>query len=171
MKKINYYSLDEVKKHNSNGDYWVVINGGVYDVSRWASYHPGGELPIRYMAGHDCTDVFRAFHLPSVTEKKLPAFKIGEVKDEHKASIKESSLDDDFLKLRKDLERYLDTDCKLIFCRSKQARLLLVDFSILDDEIYCIYISRIRMNFLDFIAENMPACPSHISKSISLSLR
>lgn len=110
MKKVNYYSLDEVKKHNSNGDYWVVINGGVYDVSRWASYHPGGELPIRYMAGHDCTDVFRAFHLPSVTEKKLPAFKIGEVKDEHKASIKESSLDDDFLKLRKDLERYLDTD-------------------------------------------------------------
>ena len=110
------YSFDEVKKHNSKGDYWVIIDGGVYDVSRWASYHPGGELPIRYMAGHDCTDVFKAFHDTSVTEKKLPAFKIGEITDEDKASVKESSLDQDFRKIREEINRRLDTDCKLIFC-------------------------------------------------------
>lgn len=117
MKEAQYYSLDEVKKHNSNGDYWVVINGGVYDLSRWIRYHPGGELPIRYMAGHDCTDVFKAFHLPSVTEKKLPAFKIGEVKDECKTLISNPTLDQDFRKVREELALCLDTDCKLIFCR------------------------------------------------------
>ena len=115
MKKTKYYSLDEVKKHNSEGDYWAVIDGGVYDLSRWASYHPGGELPIRYMAGHDCTDVFKAFHLPSVTEKKLPAFKIGEI--ERKTLITKSTLDQDFCKVREEIALCLDTDCKLIFCR------------------------------------------------------
>lgn len=117
MEKMKYFSLDEVKKHNSKGDYWVIVNGGVYDLSRWASYHPGGELPIRYMAGHDCTDVFKAFHLPSVSEKKLPAFKIGEVNDECNSTVKESTLDQDFRKVREEMGRSLDTDCKLIFCR------------------------------------------------------
>ncbi|KAJ7351734.1 hypothetical protein OS493_035799 [Desmophyllum pertusum] len=108
MKKTNYYSLDEVKKHNSEGDYWVVINDEVYDLSRWAPHHPGGELPIRYMAGHDCTDVFKAFHLNWVSEKKLPAFKIGEVAEECKRS--ESSLVKDYRKVREEIERGLDTN-------------------------------------------------------------
>lgn len=116
MKKTKYYSLDEVKQHNRKGDYWIIIDGGVYDLSRWASHHPGGELPIRYMAGHDCTDVFKAFHLSWVTEKKLPAFKIGEVKNECEKTVQECSLVKDFQKVREEIERGLDTNCKLIFC-------------------------------------------------------
>lgn len=116
MKETKYYSLDEVKQHNREGDYWIIIDGGVYDLSRWAPHHPGGELPIRYMAGHDCTDVFRAFHLAWVAEKKLPTFKIGEVKGECKRTVKESSLVKDFQNVRQEIERGLDTNCKLIFC-------------------------------------------------------
>lgn len=118
MREVKYYSLEEVKKHNSKGDYWVVIDGGVYDLGRWAPHHPGGELPIRYMAGHDSTDVFRAFHLPWVAERKLPAFKIGEVKDQCEQTVKESSLIKDFQKVRDEIEQCLDTNCKLIFCHS-----------------------------------------------------
>lgn len=118
MKETKYYSFEEVKKHNSQGDYWVVIDGGVYDLGRWAPHHPGGELPIRYMAGHDGTDVFRAFHLPWVTEKKLPVFKIGEVKEECQWTVQESSLVKDFQKVRDEIEHCLDTNCKLIFCLS-----------------------------------------------------
>ena len=116
MKQTKWYSLEEVKQHNTKGDYWVVIDGGVYDISRWAPYHPGGELPIRYMAGRECSDVFKAFHKSSIIEKKLPAFKIGEVKDDCMASIKGSSLDQDYRRLREEVEGCLDTDCKLIFC-------------------------------------------------------
>lgn len=110
MKQTKWYSLEEVKQHNTKGDYWVVIDGGVYDVSRWAPYHPGGELPIRYMAGRECSDVFKAFHKSSIIEKKLPAFKIGEVKDDCMASIKGSSLDQDYRRLREEVEGCLDTD-------------------------------------------------------------
>ncbi|EDO35566.1 predicted protein, partial [Nematostella vectensis] len=53
------YTLDEVKEHCSKGDCWVVVEDSVYDLSKWIGHHPGGELPILYMAGRECTDVFK----------------------------------------------------------------------------------------------------------------
>lgn len=35
-------SVAEVIKHASAEDCWVVVNGKVYDLSRFASEHPGG---------------------------------------------------------------------------------------------------------------------------------
>lgn len=116
MKQTKYYSFEEVKKHNTKGDYWVVIDDGVYDLSKWAPHHPGGELPIRYMAGRECSDVFKAFHNTSIRETKLPLFKIGEIRDDCKTSIKGSSLEQDYRKLREEVEGCLQTDCKLIIC-------------------------------------------------------
>ena len=117
MKKTRYFSLEEVKQHSSKGDCWVVINQKVYDLSRWIRYHPGGDLPILYMAGRDCTDVFRAFHLPSVFEKKLPAFKIGEIEGAgRKEAKKQTYLEKDFGRIREEMETHLDTNCKLTFC-------------------------------------------------------
>lgn len=58
MKEIKYYSLEEVKKYNSKGDYWVVIDGGVYDLGCWVLYYFGGEFLICYMVGYDSIDVF-----------------------------------------------------------------------------------------------------------------
>lgn len=110
MKQTKYYSFEEVKKHNTKGDYWVVIDDGVYDLSKWAPHHPGGELPIRYMAGRECSDVFKAFHNSSIRETKLPLFKIGEIRDDCKTSIKESSLEQDYRKLREEVEGCLQTD-------------------------------------------------------------
>ena len=36
------YSLEEVGKHNSVRDLWLVINDKVYDVTKYATTHPGG---------------------------------------------------------------------------------------------------------------------------------
>lgn len=116
MKQTKYYSFEEVKQHNTKGDYWVVIDDSVYDLSKWAPHHPGGELPIRYMAGRECSDVFKAFHNSSIRETKLPVFKIGEIRDDCKTSIKESSLEQDYRRLREEVEGCLQTDCKLIIC-------------------------------------------------------
>lgn len=35
-------SVAEIVKHASTEDCWVVVNGKVYDLSRFASEHPGG---------------------------------------------------------------------------------------------------------------------------------
>lgn len=44
QKTISEISWEEVKKHNTFGDAWIVINESVYNVSKW-SEHPGKQLP------------------------------------------------------------------------------------------------------------------------------
>ena len=54
---------DEVKQHQKKGDSWIVIDGYVYDTSKFARRHPGGNV-ITHWAGQDAT-VSRFFSVPS----------------------------------------------------------------------------------------------------------
>ena len=49
------YSLEEVAKHTSGTDCWVVVNGEVLDVTSFLADHPGGELSILRVAGINAT--------------------------------------------------------------------------------------------------------------------
>lgn len=51
-------SLEEVNKHNSRDDVWVIVNGKVYDVTKFLDEHPGGEEVLMDVAGRDCTKEF-----------------------------------------------------------------------------------------------------------------
>ncbi|RDD46581.1 Delta(8)-fatty-acid desaturase [Trichoplax sp. H2] len=76
-KNINTpYTIEEIAKHNTENDLWIIINNKVYDVTKWIPYHPGGNLPILNLGGHDVTDAFRGFH-PDWAFKKLSAFQVG----------------------------------------------------------------------------------------------
>lgn len=57
-----YITSDELKRHDKTGDLWISIRGKVYDVSDWAKVHPGGDGPLRTLAGQDVTDAFIAYH-------------------------------------------------------------------------------------------------------------
>lgn len=57
------YTWDEVKKHITPEDAWIVHNNKVYDVSDWYE-HPGGAVIFTH-AGDDMTDIFAAFHAAS----------------------------------------------------------------------------------------------------------
>lgn len=52
------YTLDEVNKHNTIDDPWIVYNGQVYDVTQYLDEHPGGEEVIADVAGTDATEAF-----------------------------------------------------------------------------------------------------------------
>ena len=45
------YSLDEVNKHRSNKDCWLVVHGKVYDVTDFLEEHPGGYDIILQVTG------------------------------------------------------------------------------------------------------------------------
>jgi len=63
------FSLADVAAHSTKGDAWVVVDGNVYDVSKFASMHPGGtELLLEY-AGKDCTEDFFGLHRLEVLDK------------------------------------------------------------------------------------------------------
>merc|ERR1712038_1113002 len=73
------YSMDEVKKHTTKGDCWVVVSGQVLNVTKFLGEHPGGELAILTFAGKDATEEFDMIHPPDVIGKYAPDAVIGVV--------------------------------------------------------------------------------------------
>jgi len=72
-------TMEEVGKHNSKTDCWVVVDGQVLDVTSFLSEHPGGELAILTFAGKDATEEFNMIHPPDVIGKYAPDSIIGKV--------------------------------------------------------------------------------------------
>ena len=55
-------SWDEISRHCSADDCWVVIDSVVYDMTPFLATHPGGKLlPLRW-AGKDATEEWNAIH-------------------------------------------------------------------------------------------------------------
>ncbi|CAE8585710.1 unnamed protein product [Polarella glacialis] len=73
------YTMDEVAKHTSKSDCWVVVAGQVLNVTSFLSEHPGGELAILTFAGKDATEEFNMIHPPDVIGKYAPDAIIGMV--------------------------------------------------------------------------------------------
>jgi len=69
---------EELKKHTSEDDLWVAIDGKAYDLSGWAATHPGGIQTITMSAGRDMTDEFNAYH-PNYVRHMLGRFQVGEM--------------------------------------------------------------------------------------------
>jgi len=98
-------TLEELHEHKKPNDLWIAIEGKVYDLSKWAISHPGGEHLLLNMAGQDASGVYRAFHTPHGSGfkadkllKYLP----------HVADLvcpPESALTKDFRELRNEVDR------------------------------------------------------------------
>ncbi|TFK72902.1 peroxisomal acyl-CoA-dehydrogenase [Pluteus cervinus] len=60
----NVYARAEVAKHAALGDLWVVIDAKVYDLSKFAALHPGGQSVLLdpEIAGQDATEAFFGLH-------------------------------------------------------------------------------------------------------------
>eukprot|EP00930_Biecheleria_cincta_P041684 TRINITY_DN2861_c0_g1_i1.p1 TRINITY_DN2861_c0_g1~~TRINITY_DN2861_c0_g1_i1.p1 ORF type:complete len:261 (+),score=75.19 TRINITY_DN2861_c0_g1_i1:68-784(+) len=69
--------MEEVAKHTSKSDCWVVVAGQVLDVTKFLGEHPGGELAILTFAGKDATEEFNMIHPPDVIGKYAPDSCIG----------------------------------------------------------------------------------------------
>ncbi|KAM4899141.1 acyl-CoA 6-desaturase-like [Sylvia borin] len=78
--QIRFYTWEEIQKHNLRTDKWLVIERKVYNVTKWANRHPGGQRVISHCAGEDATDAFQAFHInPTLVQKFLKPLLIGEL--------------------------------------------------------------------------------------------
>lgn len=45
------FSVEEVAKHNTKDDCWVIIHGFVCDVTNYLIHHPGGDKLVLKYAG------------------------------------------------------------------------------------------------------------------------
>jgi flavocytochrome c len=62
-------TMEEVAKHNTEADCWVVVNGEVLDVTGFLNDHPGGKKAILLYAGKDASEEFNMLHKPDVVKK------------------------------------------------------------------------------------------------------
>ena len=54
--------MDDLKIHNVPEAMWFAIRGKVYDLTNFASQHPGGQAILHVCAGRDITQLFEATH-------------------------------------------------------------------------------------------------------------
>lgn len=72
--------IQEVAKHNTKSDCWVVVHGKAYDVTHFLNEHPGGSAIILKYAGKDATKAFDPIHPGDTLVKYLPQkFHLGAV--------------------------------------------------------------------------------------------
>jgi succinate dehydrogenase/fumarate reductase flavoprotein subunit len=74
------YTMEEVAKHNTKEDLWVVVKGVVLDLTNWLDDHPGGPQALLNFMGRDATEEFEMLHDDEVIPKYAPSQVIGRVK-------------------------------------------------------------------------------------------
>jgi len=77
--ELQNYTLQEVAQHNTASNAWMVINGKVYDVTRYIPFHPGGQK-IMAGVGKDGTAMFNKYHSWVNAEFVLAKYHIGFLK-------------------------------------------------------------------------------------------
>lgn len=75
--KDTFFTEAEIGTHCQEWDCWIVLDGGVYDVSQYLEYHPGGKNEILLYAGKDGTAAFRDIHAWVNYEAILGKFRVG----------------------------------------------------------------------------------------------
>jgi cytochrome b involved in lipid metabolism len=84
---LSLITVDEVAKHNSEDDCWIIVTGVgspsqkigsdyyapnyVYDVTQFLKEHPGGKKVIMTYAGREVADIFLAFICPGFCNIRL----------------------------------------------------------------------------------------------------
>lgn len=82
------FTLEEIEKHNTEEDVWIIVNDKVYDCTDYLELHPGGLDSIIINAGSDATEDFTAIHSAKAT-KMLERYYIGDL---DKASVKKDQV-------------------------------------------------------------------------------
>merc|ERR1719495_67408 len=80
-KKLKEFSLDEIKKHNKEGDLWLIVGNRVLDVSKFED-HPGGPDVLEGVGGEDASEEFDQIAHSNAAIKQTEDWRIGKVKGE-----------------------------------------------------------------------------------------
>jgi len=53
------FSLEDVAKHSTEGDCWIIIEGKVYNITSYFGKHPGGNDTMSATCGKDATNAYK----------------------------------------------------------------------------------------------------------------
>ncbi|GKU86069.1 hypothetical protein SLEP1_g59779 [Rubroshorea leprosula] len=73
------YTLAEVSEHNTPKDCWLVIDGKVYNVTKFLEDHPGGDEVLLSSTGKDATDDFEDVGHSSTAKAMMDEYYVGDI--------------------------------------------------------------------------------------------
>lgn len=79
--KKNVYTVEEVAKHNSKNDCWIIVNKKVYDITKFIEedLHPGGNYILLSKSGEDVTETMKDIGHSCEAYDMLGVYYIGDV--------------------------------------------------------------------------------------------
>ncbi|XP_043997876.1 cytochrome b5 isoform X2 [Gambusia affinis] len=91
-----YYTLEEVRMHNTSNDTWLIIHNKIYDITSFLEEHPGGEEVLLEQGGSDATESFEDVGHSTDAREMLQQYYIGELhmEDRKKEKTKEADAKD-----------------------------------------------------------------------------
>ncbi|KAI0630568.1 hypothetical protein C8Q77DRAFT_1133937 [Trametes polyzona] len=91
--KLKTLSLEEIAKHNTKDDAWLILDNKVYDVTSVLSWHPGGANAILTYAGKatvDVTNEYKGIH-DSYANGKRDGCLIGKLSEDGVKAMEEDA--------------------------------------------------------------------------------
>ncbi|KAM7262583.1 hypothetical protein ACFE04_000266 [Oxalis oulophora] len=73
------FTLADVSQHNTPKDCWLIIDGKVYDVTKFLEDHPGGDEVLLSATGKDATDDFEDVGHSSSARAMMDELYVGEI--------------------------------------------------------------------------------------------
>lgn len=70
------YTAEEVAKHKTRDDCWIIVEGKVYDITSYIDNHPGGDS-IMNRPGEDITEEFNGEQHPNNVHDVIESYQIG----------------------------------------------------------------------------------------------
>lgn len=88
---VEFYTHEDVKKHNDNHSCWLVIHNDVYDVTKFLNEHPGGEEVLLEQAGKECSEAFEDVGHSTDARELMVKYKIGEIVQNERKPVKQKT--------------------------------------------------------------------------------
>ena len=79
-------SMEELKKHEGEDQPWFVVNGQVYDGTKFLEGHPGGAASIVGAAGQDVSEEFLTIHSENA-KAMMPEYHIGSLDEASRVAL------------------------------------------------------------------------------------
>lgn len=83
-------AADEVHKHDNEKSCWIVIDGNVYDVTKFLGDHPGGWQEILAFAGCEATGPYNDAGHSRTARKMLGTYLVGPLRPGEAAKLRKS---------------------------------------------------------------------------------
>ena len=80
LENLPEYTEDEIAKHSDSSSLWCIIDDIVYDLSKFADEHPGGDQVLLEQAGKDATESFNDVGHSSDAREMAKEYAIGRLK-------------------------------------------------------------------------------------------